>query len=99
MCGVSASPINAPVTRIIRFGKSCERSPNAIQNLNARQSQNRPTMLTRQQESYYALEKRVRQLSDALEEMLEAFSMENIGLEASKRRLEAKKRARAALEK
>lgn len=44
-----------------------------------------------------SLEREVIQLREALKEMLEAFSMENIGLEASKRRLEAKNRARAAL--
>ncbi len=37
------------------------------------------------------------ELRSALEEMVEAHSMKNIGLEASKRRLGAIKRARAIL--
>jgi hypothetical protein len=37
-------------------------------------------------------------LMTALEEMLTAFSMENIGIDASRRRLAAKKQARAALD-
>lgn len=36
-------------------------------------------------------------LANALQEMLAAFSMENIGIEASRRRLAAKKAARDAL--
>lgn len=43
-------------------------------------------------------DERVSALEDALREMLEAHSLKNVGLEASKRRIKAIKKARALLE-